>query len=94
MNNEKRSAYEYIDANADAFIGVSDRIWDYAELSLKEFQSAAPVSECLAIRTPVSECLAIGSPVFECLAVRTIRSLAGRSIRCGGGSLGGTWVRG
>ena len=39
--NDKQTAYEYIDKHADAFIGVSDRIWDYAELSLKEFRSAA-----------------------------------------------------
>ena len=39
--NDKQTAYNYIDENADAFIGVSDRIWDFAELSLKEFQSAA-----------------------------------------------------
>ncbi len=47
MMREKRKAYEYIDANADAFIGVSDRIWDFAELSLKEFQSAALYCEAL-----------------------------------------------
>ena len=41
MNPDKHSAYEYIETNADAFIGVSDRIWELAELSLKEFQSAA-----------------------------------------------------
>ena len=39
--NDKQTAYNYIDENADAFIGVSDRIWDFAELSLKEFRSAA-----------------------------------------------------
>ena len=39
--NEKQLAYEFIDRHADAFIGVSDRIWEFAELSLKEFQSAA-----------------------------------------------------
>jgi len=32
---------EYIDAHADLFIGVSDRIWEFAELSLKEYKSAA-----------------------------------------------------
>ena len=39
--NDKQTAYAYIDKHADAFIGVSDRIWELAELSLKEFQSAA-----------------------------------------------------
>lgn len=47
MMNEKQKLYEYIDANADAFIGVSDRIWDFAELSLKEFRSAALYCEAL-----------------------------------------------
>ncbi|MGN1001370.1 MAG: M20 family metallopeptidase [Oscillospiraceae bacterium] len=41
MDSSKRNILDYIDAHADLFIGVSDRIWDYAELSLKEFQSAA-----------------------------------------------------
>ena len=45
--NEKQKLYEYIDANAGAFIGVSDRIWDFAELSLKEYQSAALYCETL-----------------------------------------------
>ena len=47
MMREKQTAYEYIDQNADAFIGVSDRIWEYAELSLKEFKSAALYCEFL-----------------------------------------------
>lgn len=45
--NEKQALYDYIDKNADAFIGVSDRIWELAELSLKEFQSAAAYCEAL-----------------------------------------------
>ena len=47
MMNEKQALYDYIDANADVFIDVSDRIWDYAELSLKEFRSAALYCETL-----------------------------------------------
>ena len=39
MMREKQTAYDFIEQNADAFIGVSDRIWEYAELSLKEFKS-------------------------------------------------------
>ena len=45
--NDKQIAYAYIDKNADAFTGVSDRIWEYAELSLKEFRSAALYCETL-----------------------------------------------
>ena len=47
MMNEKQALYDYIDANADVFIDVNDRIWDYAELSLKEFRSAALYCETL-----------------------------------------------
>ena len=47
MMQDKQTAYEYIDRSADAFIGVSDRIWELAELSLKEFQSAALYCETL-----------------------------------------------
>ena len=32
--------YEYIDENAELFKGISHSIWEYAELSLKEFKSA------------------------------------------------------
>ncbi|MBE6913995.1 MAG: amidohydrolase [Ruminococcaceae bacterium] len=37
----KQELYDYIDAHADTFVSVSDKIWEYAELSLKEFRSAA-----------------------------------------------------
>ena len=50
MNTDKQNAYAYIDKNADAFIGVSDRIWDFAELSRKEFQSAARYCDELEAR--------------------------------------------
>ena len=45
--NDKQAAYEYIDAHASEFCAVSDRIWELAELSLKEFQSAALYCEVL-----------------------------------------------
>ena len=38
---DKKLLYDYIDAHADTFVGVSDKIWEFAELSLKEFRSAA-----------------------------------------------------
>ena len=38
---DKQKLYDYIDANADIFVGVSDKIWEYAEPPLQEFQSAA-----------------------------------------------------
>ena len=44
---DKKTLYDYIDAHADLFIGVSDKIWEYAELSLKEYRSAALYCELL-----------------------------------------------
>ncbi len=40
MNEFQKNAVKYIDENAGIFTGVSDAVWDYAELSLKEFKSA------------------------------------------------------
>ena len=41
LSNNKQQAVSYIDANAALFNGVSDDVWGFAELSLKEYQSAA-----------------------------------------------------
>lgn len=41
MDDSRKSILDYIDAHAELFTGVSDSIWEYAELSLKEFRSAA-----------------------------------------------------
>ncbi len=38
--NKKEFAINKINENAEIFCGLSDRIWEYAELSLKEFKSA------------------------------------------------------
>ena len=35
----KQTIYDYILSRADDFIGVSDKIWEYAELSLNEYRS-------------------------------------------------------
>lgn len=40
MNAQKKNALEKIDAAAETFCSLSDEIWQYAELSLKEFKSA------------------------------------------------------
>ena len=37
----KQSIYDYIQSRADEFIGISDKIWEYAELSLNEYKSVA-----------------------------------------------------
>ena len=41
MNDLKKAVCDYVDAHASLYEGVADQIWDFAELSLKEFQSAA-----------------------------------------------------
>ena len=38
---DKQSIYRYIDENAGLWQEISHRIWDYAELSLKEYRSAS-----------------------------------------------------
>ena len=40
MNTKKQIAVSAIDNNKEIFTAISDRIWEYAELSLKEFKSA------------------------------------------------------
>ncbi len=44
----KQSAIKYIDENAELFCEVSHKIWEFAELSLKEYKSAALYKEVLA----------------------------------------------
>lgn len=39
MTEEKEKILSYIDEKADVIIGMSDQIWDFAELSLREFKS-------------------------------------------------------
>lgn len=43
----KQEALQVIDAQASAFEKISDDIWDYAELSLQEYRSAACYQEAL-----------------------------------------------
>ena len=47
MDLVKQSLCDYIDAHSGFFEEIADRIWEYAELSLKEFQSAALYCEKL-----------------------------------------------
>ena len=35
----KNSIYDYIQSRAGEFIEISDKIWEYAELSLNEYKS-------------------------------------------------------
>lgn len=43
----KQQLYDYIDANAQSFISISDRIWDYAETAFQEYKSAALLCDTL-----------------------------------------------
>lgn len=48
MNSKKQIAIKAIENNEKIFTDLSDRIWEYAELSLKEFKSAEDYCETLA----------------------------------------------
>ena len=39
MSASKQTAFDYIDEKAGVITDVSDKIWDYAELSLREYKS-------------------------------------------------------
>ncbi len=47
MNDNKQYVFDYIDKNAGIFSEVSRKVWEYAELSLKEYKSAALYCEIL-----------------------------------------------
>ncbi|MDL2318664.1 M20 family metallopeptidase [Eubacteriales bacterium OttesenSCG-928-A19] len=80
MNEAKKSALGAVDTNADLLIDVNDKIWEYAELSLLEYKSAAlyvetlkklgfTVEEKLAgIDTAFSGTYGSGKPVIGILA--------------------------
>ena len=56
---EKKKFLNYIDEKADVITNVSDRIWEYAELSLMEFKSAELYCKVLkeegfTVETPVA----------------------------------------
>lgn len=48
MNEAKKAAIQLIDEKADLFCDVSKKVWEYAELSLLEFKSAALYEKVLA----------------------------------------------
>ena len=48
MMSDKQKYLQVIEENAALFTDVSDQIWDFAELSLMEFQSAKLYCEVLA----------------------------------------------
>lgn len=47
MNESKQTALDYIEEKKDTAIDVANRIWEFAELSLKEYKSSALYAEVL-----------------------------------------------
>ena len=43
----KKAIGAYVDAHAQEYIDLANSIWEYAELSLKEYKSAALFTELL-----------------------------------------------
>lgn len=79
MNEAKQHALDAIAEHAETFCNLSDRIWEYAELSLKEFRSAedycrlleelgfAVTREVCGIKTAFSGSFGSGKPVIGIL---------------------------
>ncbi|MFC1556590.1 amidohydrolase [candidate division KSB1 bacterium] len=44
---EKQAAFEWIDTNAEFITGLSDKIWEYAELPMEEYQSSRLLADAL-----------------------------------------------
>ena len=80
MTEEKKEALEAIEARKELICNVADHIWEYAELSLQEFKSAALYCEVLekegfrvkkgisGIETAFSASYGSGRPVIGLLA--------------------------
>lgn len=93
----KKQVQDYIDENAKIFTDVSDKIWDYAELSLKEFQSCALYVKLLkeagfevespfgGIETAFKASFGSGKPVIGILAeydaLSGLSQIAGKTTR-------------
>lgn len=102
---EKQNLYDFIDAHADTLIGVSDKIWDYAELSLKEYRSAALYCEVLrangftveeqlcGVPTAFSGSYGSGRPVIGILgefdALSGLSQVGGSTEKCSAGGENG-----
>ena len=59
MGADKKEFLDYIDEKQDVITDVSDKVWEYAELSLMEYQSAKLYCEILKkegfhVETPVA----------------------------------------
>ena len=90
---QKKDALHLIDEQQDIFIGVSDQIWKYAELSLLEYQSMELYCKVLAehgftvekglckVPTAFSGTFGSGKPVIGILG--EFDALSGLSQKCG-----------
>jgi len=45
MSVDKKSAFDWIETNKELIIGISDKIWEFAELGLVEFKSSALLAD-------------------------------------------------
>ena len=45
MSVDKKSAFDWIETNKELIIGISDKIWEFAELGLIEFKSSALLAD-------------------------------------------------
>ena len=91
--DHSKDAIKYIEANSDKYIDISHKIWGYAELSLKEYKSAALYIEALkaegfdvsenlgGIPTAFSGSFGSGKPVIGVLA--EFDALSGLSQKAG-----------
>ncbi len=91
--DHSKDAIKYIEENSDKYIDISHKIWGYAELSLKEYKSAALYTEALraegfdvsenlgGIPTAFSGSFGSGKPVIGGLA--EFDALSGLSQKAG-----------
>ena len=77
MMSDKQKYLQTIEENASLFTDVSDQIWDFAELSLMEFQSAKLYCEVLAKKAlPSKHQLPASKPLSKPVMAAANRSSA------------------
>ena len=48
LTKEKEDAFRWIDQNGGLITGLSDKIWQYAEVGMEEYQSSRLLADALA----------------------------------------------
>jgi aminobenzoyl-glutamate utilization protein B len=51
MSSAKSIALDWIKDNRDLIVDLSDRIWEFAELPMREFKSSRLIAECARIES-------------------------------------------